>query len=123
MLSTEQGFNAWSIASGGTIQGSWQWPSAIMAWYNGTAYSPAVRIVWTLSQDDTCLDDDDYEMGDLTYIFESGLPTIVSAPTLEAPSWGAGEYYMCAMIDADGAMSETCEGDNIIRSELKLELY
>lgn len=116
--SEEEGGNhsAWEACPGDTL--TTNRPRDLQAIVIGTS-SASPLIGWRLSGDSACFVGTEYLLGSRT-------PTIsTNEPYEVGPSGGfhvpantpPGEYFLCAKIDPNQALSETSLGDNVVRSD------
>jgi hypothetical protein len=114
----------WTACPGDSIS-TFNGPQPINAYVTGSV-SPVSSVVvrWTLSSDSACFSGTEYVVGTRTVTLGIGL----TYETLPSSSWSipsgtpAGNYYLCAKIDPDGAVTETSEADNVLRSEKLFEV-
>lgn len=92
-------------------------PAPIQAIIEGTSTASPV-IEWRLSADSACFSGTEYAIGTRTPTIGSNVPYEVGPTawnmTGSAPN---GNYYLCARIDSNTAITETSETDNTVRSD------
>jgi hypothetical protein len=92
-------------------------PEPITALVQETGGPVTPTVAWTLSDDRRCFHGVEYEVGRIDLELGSGVPVLVQPEVYDFGAVPAGEYHLCAQIDADGLVHETREGDNRVRSE------
>ncbi len=77
-----------------------------------------VDVQWRLDPVGPCWSGTEYLIGSTSVSIGVNNPTFVRQDTfVTVPNVPAGDYYLCAKIDADDSESETSESDNLVRSE------
>lgn len=95
-------------------------PEAIVAAVHETDGPVTFDVTWNVSDDIHCFQGVEYEVGRSVIEAGRGSPILVQPQTWDFSAVPAGEWRLCAQIDADGVVDETHGNDNRVRSEALL---
>lgn len=109
----------WNVCDG-VVASADDGPEPIGAIIEGTA-TLEVDVEWWLSSDLYCDAGASWSIGSRSPTLGSNIPWYIAPTNYDFTGVPSGEYYVCARINPDGALSEsTAVDDNLLTSETKL---